>query len=148
MSPLPHLSQPCFVVVAVSDVAPASLLVSHPMLINERSCRTTTRQSNPSYREKQPGGPFTYMNRPKRSLLSCWCTKWTPAAALLCRPGFCLPWSRVSNCRPLICPYPLPQRIYSRGALDSGVLGGFCPPWTAASKRLSQWPGRQGTGTS
>ena len=23
-----------------------------------------------------------------------------------------------------------------------------CPPWTAAPKRLSQWSGRQGTGTS
>ena len=27
-------------------------------------------------------------------------------------------------------------------------FGGFCPPWTAASKRLSQSPGRHGIGTS
>ena len=27
-------------------------------------------------------------------------------------------------------------------------FGGFCPPWTAAPKRLSQWSGRHGTGTS
>ena len=40
------------------------------------------------------------------------------------------------------------RQIYGRGALDSRVFGGFCPPWTAASKRLSQSPGRHGIGTS
>ena len=29
-----------------------------------------------------------------------------------------------------------------------GGFGVFCPPWTAAPKRLSQWSGRDGTGTS
>ena len=38
--------------------------------------------------------------------------------------------------------------VYGRGALGSGVLGGFCPPWTAAPKRLSRSSVRHGTGTS
>ncbi len=36
--------------------------------------------------------------------------------------------------------------MYGRGALDSGVLGGFCPPWTAAPTRLSRSSGRHGIG--
>ena len=38
-----------------------------------------------------------------------------------------------------------------RGALGHRFLGGlgvFCPPWTAAPKRLSQWSGGDGTGAS
>ena len=51
----------------------------------------------------------------------------------------------------LICPYPLPQRIYSRGALDSGVFwGGFGlrgPP-VDRDERLSQSSVGHGIGTS
>ena len=47
-------------------------------------------------------------------------------------------------------PIPTPIAYFFPTAEYSilAFFGFFCPPWTAASKRLSQWSGRHGTGTS
>ena len=48
----------------------------------------------------------------------------------------------------LICPYPLPQRIYSRGALDSGVFGGVLASVDRLAFFVGFWPRRLSSSAS